>query len=109
MKRSLLDITQKLSRKIYSVKIEPYDLSNQNYWIYEAKGWKFVSVLREIQIPQNNDKLFVTINTQYISPKDYLVEEKNGSVFVKFKKSNFPYTLDSEDYIEIKGDIEPYA
>lgn len=109
MKRNLLDITQKIGRKIYSVKIEPFDLNDPTYWIYEARGWKFIQTLREIEIPKGNDKLFVTINSQYISPKDYIVKEGNGSVFVKFKKSNFPYTLDETDYIEIKGDIEPYA
>ena len=51
----------------------------------------------------------VTINTQYISSKDYITESSNDGLLVKFKKSNFPYVLDAEDYIEIIGDLENYA
>mgnify|MGYP003343559308 CR=1 FL=1 len=40
MKRSLLDITQKLSRKVYSVKIEPYDLFN-NFFVSTLSGDKY--------------------------------------------------------------------
>ena len=109
MKRTLLDITQKVSRKIYLTRIDPYDLTNNTYWIYIASGWKFVDLLPEMEIPDGNYKLFITINTQYVSPKDYDIEQKQEGIAIKFKKANFPYTLTESDFIEIKGDIEKYA
>ena len=48
MKRSLLDITQKISRKPGKAVLTPKDLTNATHFIFEAKGWRFVSILREI-------------------------------------------------------------
>lgn len=109
MKRSILDITQKISRKISKVVLNPKDLTNSTYWIFEATGWRFVSVLREIEYRTTQDRLTVYINTQSITPRDYIVEESSNGLLIKFIKNNFEYNLDSADYIEIKGDIEQYA
>lgn len=109
MKRNLLDITQKLSRKVVTAKLDPENLSDQTYWIWVAKKCRFPVILPEIQIPQNYDNLFVTVNTQYISPRDYIVEEAVGNIYIKFIKNKFQYVLDEEDYIEIKGNFEIYA
>jgi hypothetical protein len=49
------------------------------------------------------------INTQGISPRDYIVEDGTEGLLIKFVKSNFEYELDTNDYIEIHGDIEKYA
>jgi hypothetical protein len=106
MKRSLLDITQKMFRKIGKTSLIPKDLSNTAYSIWEAKGWKFVDVLREIEYRVTQDRLSIYINTQSINPTDYEVEEGITGLLIKFKKENFEYTLDSDDYIEIEGDIE---
>ncbi len=40
---------------------------------------------------------------------DFLVEQKTDGILVKFIKDNFEYSLDDDDYVEIKGDIEQYA
>jgi hypothetical protein len=109
MKRSLLDITQKISRKPGKVVLTPKDLTNSIYWIYEATGWRFVSILREIEYRTTQDRLQVYINTQAISGTDYIVEDGGNGLLVKFIKSRFEFTLDDDDYIEIKGDIEQYA
>ena len=109
MKRSLLDITQKISRKPGKAVLIPKDLTNSTYWIYEATGWRFVSILREIEYRTTQDRLHVYINTQAISGTDYIVEEGGNGLLVKFIKSRFEFTLDNDDYIEIKGDIEQYA
>jgi hypothetical protein len=53
--------------------------------------------------------LQVYINTQAISGTDYIVEEGGNGLLIKFIRSEFQYNLDSQDYIEIKGDIEQYA
>ena len=109
MKRSLLDITKKISRNPGKAVLTPKDLTNSTYWIYEATGWRFVIILREIQYRTTQDRLQVYINTQAISARDYIVEEGGSGLLVKFIKSNFEFNLDNNDYIEIKGDIEQYA
>ena len=110
MKRSLLDITQKISRKPGKAVLTPKDLTNSTYWIFEATGWRFVDILREIEYRTTQDRLQVYINTQAISGTDYIFENGGNGLLVKFIKSKFNgFELDDDDYIEIKGDIEQYA
>jgi hypothetical protein len=110
MKRSLLDITQKISRKPGKTNLSPKDLTNSTYWIYEATGWRFVDILREIEYRTTQDRLKIYINTQSISAKDYIVEDGGNGLLVKFIKENFNgFILDAQDYIQIEGDIEQYA
>jgi len=109
MKRSLADITQKLFRKPVMAVLIPKDLNHSDYWIYEATGYRLVSILREIELRESQDRILVMINTQGISPRDYIIEEGGNGLLIKFKKSNFEFELDDDDYIEIHGDIEKYA
>ncbi len=109
MKRSLLDITQKLSRKPGKTVLTPYNLTDSTYYIYEAKGWRFVSLLREIEYRSTQDRVTVYINTLSISNVDFVIEQTASGLLFKFIKNNFEYQLDDDDYIEVKGDIERYA
>ena len=110
MKRSLLDITQKISRKPGKTNLSPKDLTNSTYWIFEATGWRFVDILREIQYRTTQDRLKIYINTQSISAKDYEVEVGTSGLLIKFIKDKFNgFVLDDDDYIQIEGDIEQYA
>ena len=110
MKRSLLDITQKISRNPGKTNLTPKDLTNSTYWIYEATGWRFVDILREIEYRTTQDRLKIYINTQSISAKDYEVEQGGSGLLIKFRKENFNgFILDDDDYIQIEGDIEQYA
>ena len=109
MKRSLLDITQKISRKPGKAVLIPKNLTDSTYFIFEATGWKFVSILREIEYRTTQDRLNVFINTQSISARDYIVESGVSGLLIKFIKSNFEFELENDDYIEIVGDIEQYA
>jgi len=109
MKRTLLDITQKISRKLNNVQLIPKDLNNEIYWIYEARGWKFVDLLREIEYRTTQDRLRVVVNTQFISTEDYIIEQTSDGLSIKFIKNNFEFDLDDDDYIEVTGDIEQYA
>ena len=109
MKRSLLDITQKISRNPGKVVLTPKDLTNSTYWIFEATGWRFVSILREIEYRTTQDRLKIYINTQSISARDYVVEEGASGLLIKFIKSQFQFNLDNTDYVQIEGDIEQYA
>jgi hypothetical protein len=109
MKRTLLDITQKISRNPGKTNLSPKDLTNSTYSIWEATGWRFVDILREIQYRTTQDRLKIYINTQSISPRDYIVEDGGNGLLIKFIKNNFQFNLDSGDYIQIEGDIEQYA
>jgi hypothetical protein len=109
MRRTLLDITQKISRNPGKTTLIPKDLNNSTYWIYEAFGFRFVSLLREIEYRETQDRLKVYINTQSISANDYIVEDSSNGLLVKFIKSHFEFNLDKDDYIQIEGDIEQYA
>jgi len=109
MKRTLLDITQKISRNPGKTNLTPKDLTNSTYWIFEATGWRFVDILREIQYRTTQDRLKIYINTQSISARDYIVEDGGNGLLIKFIKSQFQFNLDSGDYIQIEGDIEQYA
>ena len=109
MKRNILDITQTISRKPGNAILTPYNLTDSTHWIFEAKGWRFKSILREIEFRTTQDRLNIHINTQNISARDYIVEDGPTGMLIKFIKSNFEYILDSQDFIEIKGDIEKYA
>ena len=106
MKRSLLDITQKISRKVNKTVLSPKDLNNPTYWIFEATGWRFVEILREIEYRTTQDRLKIYINTQSINARDYVVEASGNGLLVKFIKNNFEFNLDDDDYIQIEGDIE---
>lgn len=109
MKRTLLDITQKISRKVNKSVLTPKNLSDSTYWIFEATGYRFVELLREIELRATQDRISVYINTQSIAANDYVIEQGNSGLLVKFIKSNFEYQLEETDFIEIKGDIERYA
>ncbi len=109
MKRSLLDITQKISRKVSKVILTPKNLTDSTYWIWEATNWRFVDILREVELRETQDRVSVYINTQAISARDYIVESTPTGLQFKFIKSNFEFQLDETDYIEVKGDIETYA
>jgi hypothetical protein len=109
MKRSLLDITQKISRKVNKTVLSPKDLNNPTYWIFEATGWRFVEILREIEYRTTQDRLKIYINTQSINARDYVVEASGNGLLVKFIKNNFEFNLDDDDYVQIEGDIEQYA
>lgn len=109
MKNNILDITQKLCRKIYSVSLDVYDLNHSTYFIFVAKNWRFAQMSNDLQIRNVQDRLFVTINTQYISPRDYITEQSSDGLLIKFIKSNFPYNLEDSDTIQIIGDLESYA
>jgi len=109
MKRSLADITQKLFRKPTMAVLIPKDLNHPTYWIYEAPKHRLVNILREIELRESQDRILIMINTQGITPRDYIIEEGGNGLLIKFIKSQFEFELDDDDYIEIHGDIEKYA
>ena len=109
MKRTLLDITNQISRDTSLTILSPYNLEDSTYSIWIAKGWRFRDILREVEYRKTQDRLRVLINTQHINSRDFLVETISDGILIKFIKSNFEYVLDTLDEIVITGDIEKYA
>ena len=86
MKRTLLDITQQISRNPKRVILTPKDLQNPTYSIWEAIGWKYVDVLREVELRETQYRVRIYINTQNISGRDYIVESGKEGLLFKFIK-----------------------
>ena len=84
MKRTLADITQKLFRKPIMAVLIPKDLNHPTYWIYEAPKHRLVNILREIELRESQDRILVMINTQGITPRDYIIEEGGNGLLIKF-------------------------
>ena len=102
-------MVKKISISTNRVRLTPKDLTHPEYFIYEAKGWKLVDILREIEYRTTQDRLHIKVNSQSVEPRDYIYEAGQSGLLIKFKRSNFEFDLDDDDYIEIKGDIEQYA
>lgn len=109
MKRNLLDITRIINRNPSKVVLEVYNLDDPNYFIFLAKNYRFAESLRELPNRNLENRLHITINTQYISSTDYLTELSDNGLLIKFKKINFAYQLDNNDFIEVIGDLENYV
>lgn len=106
MKRDLLGMTKELYRSPISVKLTPTDLTDSTYWIFTAVGFSAINPLIEMSF-DTMDKLVITINNQQIAQKDYVLQNTEDGVIVKFIKSNFSYGLDSIDDIQIHGALTP--
>jgi hypothetical protein len=109
MKRTLLDITNGISRNLATVILTPYNLDDSIHSIWIARGWRFVEILREMGIRPEQDRIKLFINTQHINPRDFLIETGTDGIIIKFIKFRFEYQLDRLDEILIIGDIEKYA
>lgn len=109
MKRTLLDITNIISRTVPKTILTPYDLNDNTYSIWIARGWRFAHILREIEYRTNQDRVAIRINTQNINPRDFICEIVSDGILIKFIKANFEYPLDNQDEIILTGDLEKYA
>lgn len=76
------------------------------YYIFVAKEWFFKHYLRDISRIKNENRILVYINTIVINPVDYEIEEIHNGINIKFKKSNFPYVLNSKDKVYLSADVE---
>jgi hypothetical protein len=88
----------------YSVNIS-YDKIRD--FIFELKGYKLPKNI----IDKNSGKILkerqaiilLDINQQSIAMYDYEIEDFGSSVRFKLPISNFPYTLDSNDILQVTG------
>ena len=104
MKNSFLDIIN-----IYNTDNQAlcdFKEVNDIYYVFVASDWFFKQYLRDIVRLKDENRILVYINTIVINPVDYDIEELADGINVKFKKSNFPYVLNSSDKIHLSADIE---
>jgi hypothetical protein len=104
MKNSFLDIIN-----IYNTDNQAlcdFKEVNDVYYVFVASDWFFKQYLRDIVRLKDENRILVYINTIVINPVDYDIEELADGINVKFKKSNFPYVLNSSDKIHLSADIE---
>ena len=101
MKRSLLDITQKISRNPGKTNLTPKDLTNSTYWIFEATGWRFVDILREIQYRINNHNKAV-FHLHSISVREFMTKAILYDIYSLSQREN-SVIVRSDIVIEIDG------
>lgn len=84
-----------------------YVKTDSTYFIFELKGYKLPKNI----VDKNSGKILkertaiilLDINQQVISMQDYIVEDYGNAIRFKLPKSNFPYTLNSNDVLNVTG------
>lgn len=83
------------------------DSKHPLYHIFSLDGAQFKDLKTELREYRPEHARFdIFINGQWILEQDYILEQDDKDILVKFIKENFSYTLDSDDKITIKGDIQ---
>lgn len=83
------------------------NLSDPNYYIWKLENAKMKDLNQNLRNYRPEHARFdIFINGQWILEQDYILEQDDKDILVKFIKENFSYTLDSDDKITIKGDIQ---
>jgi len=81
-------------------------IKHPSYWIWKVPHAKMRDLdLKIREFRKEHARFDIFINGQYILEKDYIFEQSGKDLLVKFKKSNFPYTLTSTDNIKLEGDV----
>lgn len=87
--------------------LTPVNLTHPNYFIWKVSGVKMKDLNLNLRKNRKEHSRFdIFINGQFILERDYITEQKNNDLLVKFIRANFPYDLESDDDIKIEGDIE---
>ena len=82
------------------------NMNHSLYWIWKLENAKMKDLntyLREFR--KEHARFDIFINGQYILERDYIREQVNNDLHIKFKKSNFGFNLQTSDDIKIEGDI----
>tara|TARA_B110000503_G_scaffold22536_1_gene34951 strand:+ start:1655 stop:1984 length:330 start_codon:yes stop_codon:yes gene_type:complete len=88
-------------------KLIAHDMDHSVYWIWKLENAKLKDLDKNLRVYRPEHARFdIFINGQYILETDYVFEIPGKDIWVKFKKSNFGYTLQTTDDIKIEGDIQ---
>jgi len=84
-----------------------HDMNHGIYWIWKLPHGKLKDLELEVRKNRPEHARFdIFINGQYVLEDDYIFEAGGSNLLIKFKKSNFGYTLQTTDDIKIEGDIQ---
>lgn len=86
--------------------MEEVDLTDKTFFIYKVSNCKIKDMdVRFDDLRPDHARFDIFINGQFILDADYIFEQSGKDFFIKFKRENFDYTLDSNDKIFIEGDL----
>ena len=101
---------QKILKQVHEpdeYRLVPHNLNHQTYFIWKLENAKMKDLETFLRPYRKEHARFdIFINGQYILEKDYIKEQVNNDLHIKFLKSNFPYILIGDDDINIEGDVE---
>ena len=84
-----------------------YVKTDSTYFIFELKGYKLPKNIVDKNsgkiLKERHASILLDINQQVISMQDYEVADYGGSVRFKLPISNFPYTLNTNDVLNVTG------
>lgn len=84
-----------------------HNMEHPNYWIWKLENAKMKDLNEKLRTFRKEHARFdIFINGQYILEQDYVFEQINRDLQIKFKKINFGFSLETDDDIKIEGDIE---
>ena len=101
---------QKILKQVHEpdeYRLVPHNLNHPTYFIWKLENAKMKDLntyLREFR--KEHARFDIFINGQYILERDYIKEQVNNDLHIKFKKSNFGFNLETDDEIKIEGDID---
>jgi hypothetical protein len=94
---------------------EPFDKSHPFYWIFRVRNVRVKTISPKVaSLRRHSARFDIFINGLFIRDTDYIIEEINNDLYLKFKKSNFPtfdrfgnpYDIEDTDEVKINGDVE---
>ena len=96
-----------LSYVVVTNKKLEYIKTTSTDYIFHLKGYKLPKTIIDKNsgkpLKERNPIILLDINQQNIGMYDYSVENYSDSVKFKLPISNFPYTLDSNDILQVTG------
>lgn len=84
-----------------------YVNTDSTYFIFELKGYKLPKNIIDKNsgksLKERNSIILLDINQQNIGMHDYEVVEYGDTIRFKLPISNFPYTLNEKDILQVTG------
>lgn len=101
---------QKILKQVHEpneFQLVSHDSSHPLYYIWKIQNVKMKDLNEDLRSYRKEHARFdIFINGQYILEKDYISEQINNDLHIKFIKVNFPYVIKGSDDIRLEGDIE---
>lgn len=98
--------------------LELVDELHPYYWIFKAVGVRVKTLFFELEKYRKPSARFdVFVNGLFIRDVDYVFEQIENDLYIKFIKTQFPpvdrfgnpYTINTLDEVKINGDVEKFV